>query len=185
MSDPDHHQAKWYCVRSQLKREQIAAEHLRRIEGVEVFCPRLRYRKSTARGRIWWVEPLFPGYVMARFDLETMKREVNHCTGVSGLVHFGATVPSIPDAVVAELQHQVANQGEGETLTSTPLIEIGDEVRVGEGPLRGMSGHIVDVMPAKQRVSVLLEFLGESRALELDFLSLVLPRRPLPIGAAH
>jgi transcriptional antiterminator RfaH len=43
---------EWFCVRTQTKREHIAAGHLREIEGVEVFCPRLRYRKATRRGKI-------------------------------------------------------------------------------------------------------------------------------------
>ena len=40
----------WFCVRSQPKREHIAAAHLRNLVEVEVFCPRLRIRKATRRG---------------------------------------------------------------------------------------------------------------------------------------
>ena len=159
---------RWYCVRTQVKREQIAAEHLRRLEGVEVFSPRLRYRKVTARGRIWWVEPLFPGYVLARFNLDEKKRQVNHSTGVSGLVHFGREVPSIPDSSVVALKKEILCHGHIETMTTTPTIVIGDEVKVAEGPLRGMNGLVLEVCPAKDRVKVLLEFLGESQAVELD-----------------
>ena len=43
---------EWYCVRTQTKREHIAAGHLRELEGVEVFCPRLKYRKATRRYRL-------------------------------------------------------------------------------------------------------------------------------------
>ena len=185
MNDPQTPQAGWYCVKTQAKREQIAAGHLRRIEGVEVFSPRLRYRKNTARGRIWWVEPLFPGYLMARFELQKLKALVRHCTGVRGLVQFGREVPEVPESIIEQLRLQIAAQGDAETVTSTPVIEIGDEVRIGDGPLRGMPGRIVEVAPALERVGVLLEFLGESRVLELDILSLVLPRKPLPFSTAH
>jgi hypothetical protein len=34
----------WYCVKTQTKRERLAAEHLREVEGVEVLCPLLRYQ---------------------------------------------------------------------------------------------------------------------------------------------
>ena len=175
-----HQETHWYCVRTQVKREQIAAEHLRRLVGVEVFSPRLRYRKVTARGRIWWVEPLFPGYVMARFNLDAMKRQVNHCTGVSGLVHFGSEVPSIPTDFIETLRKQFLIEGDRETVSTTPTIVIGDEVKVAEGPLRGMNGIVINVSPATERVNVLLEFLGESQPVELDIFSLLLPRRPLP-----
>ncbi len=175
-----HQQTHWYCVRTQVKREQIAAEHLRRLVGVEVFSPRLRYRKVTARGRIWWVEPLFPGYVLANFNLDAMKRQVNHCTGVNGLVHFGREIPFIPDDAVECLRKEILKQEGIDTVTTTPTIVIGDEVKVAEGPLRGMSGIVLDVSPATERVKVLLEFLGESQPIELDLFSLLLPRRPLP-----
>ena len=184
--NPSHTQQKrWYCLRSQLKRERIAAEHLRQLDGVEVFAPRIRYRKSTARGRIWWQEPLFPGYVMARFDLDSLGRQVCHCTGVSHLVSFGRVVPSIADTFITQLQTELAADAADETFTTSPLIEVGDEVRVGEGPLCGMSGTVVQVMPATERVRVLLEFLGEDRAMDLDILSLILPRRPLPNQISH
>ena len=62
----------WYVLRTQLKRERLAAANLRQLEGVETFLPRLRYQKTTRRGRIWWVEPLFPGYLLAKFSLEQM-----------------------------------------------------------------------------------------------------------------
>ena len=73
----------WYCVKTQTKREHIAAEHLRTLEEVEVFCPRLRYRKATRRGKIWWVEALFPGYLLARFDLVANERAVTYTQGVA------------------------------------------------------------------------------------------------------
>ena len=180
-----HSSIQWYCVRTQVKREQIAAEHLRRLVGVEVFSPRLRYRKVTARGRIWWVEPLFPGYVMARFNLEAMKRQVNHCTGVSGLVHFGSDIPFIPDSTIETLRKEVLKHSEAETLTTAPTIVIGDEVKVAEGPLRGMNGIVLDVSPATERVNVLLEFLGETQPVELDLFSLLLPRKPLPFSTTR
>lgn len=174
--------AAWYCVRTEIKREHIAAEHLRTVEGVEVYCPRLRYRKATRRGKIWWVEPLFPGYVLARFDLATLDRSVTFTQGVRGLVRFGSEVPSIPDATVEALQNEIRSRENAEegVFTVSPVIQIGDEVEVANGPLRGMRGSIVAVTPAAERVKVLLEFLGQSQPVDLDLFSLLLPRRPLP-----
>ncbi|HEY2171380.1 MAG TPA: hypothetical protein VGJ30_17270, partial [Candidatus Angelobacter sp.] len=46
----------WFCLKAEPKREHIAAACLRQIFEVEVFCPRVRFRKSSARGLIWFVE---------------------------------------------------------------------------------------------------------------------------------
>ncbi len=188
MTPNDSSTAQWFCVRTQTKREHIAAQHLRGLDGVEVFCPRIRYRKATRRGKIWWVEPLFPGYILAKFDIQTMERAVAFCQGVRGLVRFGSIFPAVPDTFVESLRHEVCRMSESlddtETFAVSPTIEIGDEVEIANGPLRGMSGTIVEVASATERVKVLLEFLGEEQAVDLDLFSLILPKRPA-LAATH
>lgn len=177
-----HPHPHWFCVRTQTKREHIAANHLRELEGVEVFCPRLRYRKATRRGKIWWMEPLFPGYLLARFNLSEMERAVTFCQGVRGLVRFGAEIPPVPESFVESLRGEIRNRPEGdeELLSVAPVIQIGDEVEVAHGPLQGMRGTIVSVAPATERVKILLDFLGQPQAVDVDLFSILLPRRPLP-----
>lgn len=172
---------QWFCVRTQTKREHIAAGHLRELEGVEVFCPRLRYRKATRRGKVWWIEPLFPGYVLAKFDIATMERAVTFCQGIRGLVRFGSEIPAVPDDFVESLRQEIRNRSEDDELFSVaPVIEAGDEVEIAHGPLQGMRGTIVAVAPAAERVKVLLEFLGRPHAVDVDLFSILLPRRPTP-----
>jgi transcriptional antiterminator RfaH len=175
-------QPEWFCVRTQTKREHIAANHLRELEGIEVFCPRLRYRKATRRGKIWWMEPLFPGYLLARFNLSEMERAVTFCQGVRGLVRFGMEIPPVPESFVESLRQEIRNRPEGdeELLSVSPVIQIGDEVEIAHGPLQGMRGTIVSVASAAERVKILLEFLGQPQAIDVDLFSILLPRRPLP-----
>lgn len=179
---PDTHEPAWFCVRTQTKREHIAAGHLRELETVEVFCPRLRYRKATRRGKIWWVEPLFPGYLLAKFNLSEMERAVTFCQGVRGLVRFGSEIPPVPESFVEALRNEVRDRSDEdqETVSVSPVIEIGDEVEIAHGPLQGMRGTIVSVAPAAERVKILLEFLGQEHAVDVDLFSLLLPRRPIP-----
>lgn len=182
MTTPPSSFPEWFCVRTQTKREHIAAVHLREVEGVEVFCPRLRYRKATRRGKIWWVEPLFPGYLLAKFTLAEMERAVTFCQGVRGLVRFGTEIPAVPDSFVESLRQEVRNRADAdeETLSVSPIIKIGDEVEIAHGPLQGMRGTIVEVAPAAERVKILLEFLGQPHAVNVDLFSILLPRRPIP-----
>src|SRR4029077_15110962 len=53
----------WFCLRAHPKREHIAAVGLRRQFGIGCFSPRVRFRKATRRGAVWFVEPMFPGYL--------------------------------------------------------------------------------------------------------------------------
>ena len=183
MTPPKSNSPEWFCVRTQTKREHIAAGHLREVEGVEVFCPRLRYRKATRRGKIWWVEPLFPGYLLAKFNLHEMERAVTFCQGIRGLVRFGSEIPAVPPAFVESLRNEVRNRaadGEEELFSVSPVIEAGDEVEIAHGPLQGMRGTIVSVAPAAERVKILLDFLGQPQAVDVDLFSILLPRRPIP-----
>jgi len=174
---------EWYCVRTQTKREHIAAGHLREIESIEVFCPRLRYRKATRRGKIWWVEPLFPGYLLAKFHFAEMERAVTFCQGVRGLVRFGSEFPHVPASFVDALRDEIRDRSDSddqESFSVSPIIQVGDEVEIAHGPLQGMHGTIISVAPAAERVKILLEFLGQQHAVDVDLFSLILPRRPLP-----
>jgi transcriptional antiterminator RfaH len=184
MNLPDPNLREWFCVRTQTKREHIAAGHLREVEEVDVFCPRLRYRKATRRGKIWWVEPLFPGYILAKFNLIEMERAVTFCQGVRGLVRFGTDVPAVPDSFIESLRLEIRNRSDDdedeELFSVSPIIEAGDEVEIAHGPLQGMRGTIVSVAPAAERVKILLEFLGHPHAVDVDLFSILLPRRPIP-----
>jgi len=178
----------WFCVKTAPKREHMAAGHLRELPDVEVLCPRLRYRKATRRGKVWWQEALFPGYLLARFDLAAMERAVTFCQNVRGLVRFGNWVPPVPDAFVADLREELSRQhgaADAETLILVPAVEPGQEVEVAHGPLRGFRGPVVEVLPGAERVRVLLEFLGQPQAVNLDLFSLLLPGRPMPRPGAR
>lgn len=173
----------WYCVRTPTKREHFAAAYLREIEGVEVFCPRLRYRKATRRGKVWWVEALFPGYLLARFDMPERGRAVRYAPGVSGLVHFREKVPRVPEDFVEELRKELARHPDPdrpETITVQPTLEVGEEVEVAHGPFQGFRGPVVEILPGPERVRILLEFLGGDKPVEMDLFSIILPSRPMP-----
>lgn len=173
--------AQWFCVRTQTKREHIAAKHLRELDNIEIFCPRIKYRKATRRGKIWWLEPLFPGYLLAKFNLTEMERAVTFSQGVRGLVRFGSEIPPIPASFVSTLITEFSQQAdESELLTLSPSLLIGDEVEVAHGPFQGMKGTIQSITPAKERVNILLEFLGQTQPVSLDLFSILLPHKPIP-----
>jgi transcriptional antiterminator RfaH len=168
----------WFCVRSQPKHEHIAAARLR-SEGIEVFLPRIRFKKASVRGPVWVTEALFPNYLFARFQWRESSRLVRHASGVSTVVHFGPTVPKVPDEVIAELRQRV---GEQELHVLSDSLAEGDAVQLTSGPLRGLAAVVTRVMPAKERVAVLLDFLGRQTAVEIDQSGVVKqspPRREL------
>src|SRR5438132_12732979 len=78
----------WFCLRAQTKREHFAAIGLRKQYQITCFAPRLRMRKLTRRGAVWFVEAMFPGYFFAQFDYVTERRRVEHAPVVRGIVQI-------------------------------------------------------------------------------------------------
>lgn len=153
----------WFALRSQLKHEHIAAAHLREAQ-LEVFLPRIRFRRATRRGPVWFTEALFPNYLFARFDWTRELRRVLHSPGVSGVIHFGDRWPTVPDAAIAELQ---AHWHEAEVYEVPEALVAGDAVKIVSGPFQGLLAVVARPMAARQRVAVLLDFLGRQTCVEV------------------
>ena len=164
---------KWRVVRGKPKSEHLAARHLR-AAGIEAFCPRLRHQKKTVRGKVWYIEALFPGYLFAKFSRMQI-RLVAGTAFVSQVMTFMDDCAAVPDSVVEDLKSTVDVK---ETITVETAIQAGDQVDIVEGPMRGQSVTVTRVMPGAQRVRVLLEFIGNRHEVEVSILDLLSVRDP-------
>jgi transcriptional antiterminator RfaH len=155
----------WFCLKAQSKREHIAAAFLRQNSEVEVFCPRLRFRKQTARGPVWFVESMFPGYLFAKFNYSTFSRRVMHAPGINGFVHFGDCLGLLPDALIAEIKGHV---GRDEIVEISQGLESGQNVEIAQGPFQGFEALVTRLIAARDRVEILIEWMGRSIHAELN-----------------
>jgi transcriptional antiterminator RfaH len=159
----------WYCVRTQPKHEHIAAATLKRQLALEVFHPRLRLERATRRGAVRIIEPLFPCYIFVRCFLGERLDDIRFANGVSSLVHFGDKIPIVPDPVIDELKQCFEAE---EPMAVEDHLFPGAEVSVAEGAFLGFTGIVVRLLPARQRVQILLEFLGRTTIAEVERKSL-------------
>lgn len=154
----------WYCLRTQPRQERITSEVLRREVGLEVFAPRIRFKRARANGVAWCNEAMFPGYIFARFAYYLQHRQVRATSGVSTIVSFGGKPAVVADEVIAELREHVADE---ETIEIDQQIKEGSEVRIIHGPYVGVRTLVTKVLPGRQRVAILLEILGMQREIEI------------------
>ena len=147
----------WYCVRSKPKKERMAAGGLESLHGLEVFCPQIRFQRKTVRGPVWFQEAMFPGYLFARFDLFEMKRAVSYAPGVLNIPMFDDRIVSIPDSVIEALQQDLDAES---VVDAVAPLEVGEETTILEGSMRGLKVKVIKLMPAQERVGVLMEMLG-------------------------
>jgi transcriptional antiterminator RfaH len=155
----------WFCLRAQPKREHIAAACLRHSFDVEVFCPRVRFRKQTNRGPVWFIESMFPGYLFARFDHRAFHCQIRQSPGVSGFVQFGERLALVPDALISEIRIRT---GTGEIVELDRALEPGEEVEITQGPFQGLKALVTRLITARERVEILIEWMGRTLRAEAD-----------------
>ena len=118
---------EWHCLRTQTKREHIAAALLDRLENVEVYCPRISQVKKTRSGKRRFTEALFPGYIFARFCFHTDSRQVVHSQGITRMVQLGER-RVIPEHIIADLKASLP-EGIIESADSKSRTRCGHRVR--------------------------------------------------------
>lgn len=157
--------AQWYCVKARPRQEKSAKAALIGEAGIEVFCPLLRFERARKSGRVRVLEAMFPGYLFARFCYDEQYRRVRSINGVSTIVSFGGIPAVVPEEIIHELRASVAD---GETVDIPVSLSVGEEVQVVDGPFQGIRAIVTSVMPARARVTVLLELLGMEREVEVS-----------------
>jgi transcriptional antiterminator RfaH len=164
-SQSDVSEPAWYCLRSQPKHEHIAAAHLRLLEGVTVFCPRIRFKRATRKGIVSVTEAMFPGYLFARFELAEMHRQVRYTHGVSGIVRFADRYPAIDEEALVHLR---GHAGATDIKELNYDLSEGDQVQIVGDAFDGLEAVVTQVLSPKERVKVLMEFLGRKMEAEVQ-----------------
>jgi len=155
----------WYAVQTRAKSEHIAAAGLARSGEIEVYCPRLKFQRLTRRGKVWYTEALFPGYLFARFRVARHLRAVRYGAAVTRVLQFGDRYAVVPDSSIDQIRLQMGGADIRSIETNT---QVGDEVEIAAGPFLGMTGTVTGLLGGKQRVRLLIEFLGRVSEAEVS-----------------
>ena len=168
---------KWYGVHTysgfEYKVKQNLEERIRML-GVEdkfgeVMVPSEAVVELKNGERKTSTRKFFPGYILVQMELTNETWHVVKDTAkVTGFVGGGVSPPPISDAEVAKI---VARMEEGaERPRPKVLYEVGETVRVVDGPFLNFSGIVEDVKPDKGKLKVMVSIFGRVTPVELDFI---------------
>ena len=146
----------WYTVNTKPHQERQAGLNLESL-GVQTFCPQLTRTKMIRRRMQTVAGPLFPGYIFAKFDLETCYRMVSYAKGVRKLVSFGAMPTAVDEEIIQAIQLRLTN---GKLTMPAASFAPGQIVRIQDGPLQGLEAIFEHEMGDRQRVVLLLQTLA-------------------------
>jgi len=124
------------------------------------YClPKITTKKINSNSK---VEVLFPGYIFVNTGFENYSA-LKYTMGIRNIIKFGGNISCISDEEIEAMQ-MVEEVSKINPVTSQ--IQIGQDVMIAKGSL---AGSIVKVcsLPSKERVGVLLSFLGSVRRVSI------------------
>ena len=170
----------WYVVHTYAGYENKVKSNLEsRISSMnmedrifEVVIPMEEVAEIKGGKRVFVQRKVFPGYLLCRCDLDDDSWSVIRQTpGVTGFVGPGTKPTPLPRAEVEAIL-QVRPEGtEGQKHRSKPRLEhqVGDTVRVKEGPFADFSGQIAEINEDQLKLKVLVNIFGRETPVELEF----------------
>ena len=109
----------------------------------------------------------FPGYVLVRMDMnEQSYHLVKNTPKVTGFLGAGNKPAPISQAEADRILHQVKEGVERPKPSVT--FDIGEEVRVNDGPFQSFNGVVEDVDEERARLKVSVSIFGRSTPVELE-----------------
>jgi len=119
-------------------------------------------RKTSAR-------KFFPGYILVQMELNDQTWHIVHDTPrISGFV--GDNLNPMP-LMEEEANKIIGRIKEGATKPKPKVVfEVGDVIRVTDGPFANFQGVIDEVYPDKGRVRVMVSIFGRETPVELEYI---------------
>lgn len=165
-------QDHWLAVQVRPGWEFSSSSHLQE-RGYKVFCPTyLRHRKWSDRAKIVQA-PLFPGYLFVRFHSANGQLIVSVPGVIRVLCVNNHPIPVDDD----EIRALTITHDSGLPCRPCPFAQIGQQVEIREGPLRGVRGRVVRTK-SKQRLVISVMLLQKSVFVEINDYGVV----PLPLS---
>ena len=171
------HGRRWYVIHTYSGYEENVAHNLRqRTESLgmedkifEVLVPKEKKIKIRNGKRRVVEEKIFPGYVLVNMLVtDDSWYVVRNTPNVTGFVGTGTTPTPVDEAEMKSLQRRM---GIDEPTFSIDF-EVGETVRIVDGPFKELEGKISEVDGERGKVKVMVSMFGRETPVELDSLQI-------------
>ena len=151
--------------------ENTGAMNLRK-QGYKVFFPQIIIEKPGVRQEMLKIEPMFPRYLFVKLHKEKDNwAPIKSTIGVSYLVTFGQEPAVVPTSLVNYMMRSADNNGVLRQKAEVKKHTKGEEVTIQNGVFRGKDAKFFSYN-SRERVTILLEFLGQELITEIPLNSL-------------
>ena len=168
--------ARWYVVNVYSGSEKKVAESLReqavlkKMEDkiLDVLVPTEEVVEIKKGAKVNSERKFFPGYILVKMEMsDECWHVVKNTPRVSGFLGSRNKPQPISDA---EAERIIKQMEEGVERPQTVVdFEVGEQIRVTDGPFASFVGLVEEVDPEKARVKVSVSIFGRSTPVELEF----------------
>jgi transcriptional antiterminator NusG len=167
---------RWYVIHAYSNFEKKVAESIReqaKQRGLadlfdEILVPIEKVTEVRRGKKVDAERKFFPGYVLAKMDMtDEAFHLIKNTPKVTGFLGADNKPMAISDAEAARIIHQVQ---EGiERPKPSVSFEVGEQVRVSDGPFASFNGVVEEVDDARSRLKVAVSIFGRATPVELEF----------------
>src|SRR6184192_4448894 len=148
-------------------REQAKQRHLEHLFD-EVMVPTEKVVEVRRGQKVDAERKFFPGYVLVKMDLtDEAYHLIKNTPKVTGFLGADKKPMPISEGEAQRILNQV--QEGVERPKASVSFEIGENVRVADGPFASFSGVVEEIDEARSRVKVAVSIFGRATPVELEF----------------
>ena len=168
--------ARWYIVHAYSNFEKKVAEAIEReaeLKGLDhlveqVVVPTEKFTEVRRGKKVESERRFFPGYVMVRMDLtDELHNMIKNTPKVTGFLGSDNKPLPVPDHEADGILNQVQDGVERPKPSIT--FEIGEKVRVSDGPFASFEGFVQEVEDERARLKVEVSIFGRATPVDLEF----------------
>jgi transcriptional antiterminator NusG len=167
---------RWYIVHTYSNFEKKVMEDIKKqvvqkkLDDLfeQVLVPTEEVVEIRRGRRIKSERRFFPGYVLVKVDLtDEAFHLIKNTPKVTGFLGSGQKPMPITDVEASRILNQVA---EGVDKPKTTIhFEIGEQVRVADGPFASFNGQVEEVDEERSRLKVAVSIFGRPTPVELEY----------------
>jgi len=167
---------KWYVVHTQTGSEEkaragleskMATTNLKDFVG-EIVVPTEQVSEVRSGKKRITSRKFFPGYILIKMN---MSKEswylVKTIPGITGFIGPGRK----PTPITEEEVKRILQRTEDTEVKPMPktTFEIGESIRISQGPFANFNGSVTDVYPDRGKLKVSVSIFGRSTLVELEY----------------